>query len=617
MRSLTLRRLALVLCCSGLAACSSMKQVLPHLGAQPATEASPAPRVKAAYALRVEASGEARELLLQHLDLARFQNISEDDQLSPVELDRLAAVAPDQARSLLETLGYVNAKISVSRSSDADGKQLLVLGVEPGPRTLVSAFDLNVAGALAEPDADQQTAASALRDEVRRSWPLQVGQPFSQAQWTAGKTQLLARVRSLGYPLAHLEESQADIEAADNQARLTLSLDSGPLFRLGALQIEGLEFQDEASVSRLAGFKPGQPYTEQLLLDYQERILRTQLFDGVTVDIPPEAELAAAVPVRVRVKESVRQQATTGVGYSTQDGFNTSLEHLHRRPFDLPLRAHSKFKYGQSKRSAEVELSSHPQPDMQRNIGSLKWEQKLDPGVDTRTLNARLGRLREDGRDERRTYLELLHSYEGSNNSEVRSDALSANVEWTQRRVDSTLLPTRGYTALLHLGAGMARSTVADNGPFTRAELRLAWYRPMGGDWYASARSELGQILARDGVGIPNTLLYQAGGDDSVRGYGLNTLGPPTGNGVAIGGTRLWTGSVEMAHPLSASLPMLWGAGFIDAGNAANSWRALRPVLGYGVGLRVRSPVGALRLDLARAQQTGGWRVHFSVGVAL
>ena len=65
-----------------------------------------------------------------------------------------------------------------------------------------------------------------------------------------------------------------------------------------------------------------------------------------------------------------------------------------------------------------------------------------------------------------------------------------------------------------------------------------------------------------------------------------------------------------------ASMPSLWGAMFVDAGNPANDFGSLKPVLGYGVGVRWRSPVGPLRLDLAWGQAVRKLRLHFSVGIA-
>ena len=130
-----------------------------------------------------------------------------------------------------------------------------------------------------------------------------------------------------------------------------------------------------------------------------------------------------------------------------------------------------------------------------------------------------------------------------------------------------------------------------------------------------AARSRCSASPPKSAVGIPDTLLFRAGGDDSVRGYGYRTLGPEI-RGITVGGRTLLTGSVEVARPISPKYPAYWWAAFIDAGNAADRWTDMKPAVGYGVGLRWRSPVGPLRVDVAYGQQVKQVRVHLSVGVA-
>ena len=55
---------------------------------------------------------------------------------------------------------------------------------------------------------------------------------------------------------------------------------------------------------------------------------------------------------------------------------------------------------------------------------------------------------------------------------------------------------------------------------------------------------------------------------------------------------------------------------FVDAGRAANSWTGFKPALGYGVGVRWRSPLGLLRADLAYGEEVHEVRLHLSVGIA-
>jgi translocation and assembly module TamA len=113
----------------------------------------------------------------------------------------------------------------------------------------------------------------------------------------------------------------------------------------------------------------------------------------------------------------------------------------------------------------------------------------------------------------------------------------------------------------------------------------------------------------------PESQRWRAGGDDSVRGYAYRSLGPLDANGNVDSGNVILTTSLELARPFSADLPSVWGAVFVDAGNAADSFSGMKLALGYGVGVRWRSPVGPLRLDVAYGEEERRWRLHFSVGI--
>jgi translocation and assembly module TamA len=102
-----------------------------------------------------------------------------------------------------------------------------------------------------------------------------------------------------------------------------------------------------------------------------------------------------------------------------------------------------------------------------------------------------------------------------------------------------------------------------------------------------------------------------------VRGYAYRSLSPVDATGVQYSGMALATTSVELAHPILASVPSVWGAVFVDAGNATVDFKDFKPAVGYGVGARWRSPVGPLRVDLAWAEELRAWRVHISLGIQL
>ena len=163
---------------------------------------------------------------------------------------------------------------------------------------------------------------------------------------------------------------------------------------------------------------------------------------------------------------------------------------------------------------------------------------------------------------------------------------------------------------------GEATSPGGASGPFSRLYSRLTGYLPFGDNWYGQARVEAGQIVKAAKLTVPDALGFRAGGDDSVRGYAYRTLAPVGADGGTLSGQSLLTGSIELAHPILASQPALWGAVFIDAGRAVADWRDYKPALGYGVGLRYRSPIGPLKVDLAYGDGLKKFRLHFTVGIA-
>ena len=598
----------------GLSGCSS----LPFFSSKPdpADAAKSAPVAeRAVYELDVLAPRELRPLLNNYLDLARFQNAPETEGITPAELDRLIAAAPAQVRSLLETEGYFNANVQVERVARTAGPPLLRVSVDPGPRTVVEHFTLDAAGDLqAAVEAGKQDAIEELAT-LRRQWPLKPDTPFRQPLWTGAKNATLARLRAEGYPAASWSGTSAQVDAEKNTVRLSLVADSGPLFRLGPLRVEGIQRYDEESVRRLATFGPGQPYSEKLLLDYQERLQKVGLFEGAVVEIDPDPKTASAAPVLVRVKELPLQAATVGVGYSANTRQRLTLEHTHRRVFGTRWIAKNKFELGPALKSWQGDLTSHPLEGLYRNLVGGSAEH-LSTADELRTSwSARIGRTQDRQRLERLYFAEFTHSRLETAAAVTDNNAVSGNYHWVWRDVDNVLLPTQGITLAAQAAVGYARSDTSDNGPFGRAYGRFTWYAPVGSSWYATTRLEAGQVVAKLSVGVPDTLLFRAGGDESVRGYAFRTLGPVV-NGAVASGRVLLTGSFEIARPISPRRPEFWWAAFVDAGNAAARWTDMDPAVGYGVGLRWRSPVGPLRLDLAYGQEVRKARLHLSVGIA-
>jgi translocation and assembly module TamA len=567
--------------------------------------------------IEIEAPPELKALLERHLDLVRLGRIERDD-VDDTEWARLIDASPLQVRELLQTEGYFAPQVRIER---APGRAIgqadrVTLTVVPGARARVARLTLEAEGELERGAAQSEPYAVAAMEQWRKSWDLPVGADFRNPSWGEAKSAALARLRAAGYATATWIGTSADVDVERNEVRLFLVVDSGPLFRLGPLQIEGLVAQDPTTVRNLAYTKRGVPVTETLLLDFQERLQKSGLFETVNVTLDPDPARAAEAPVLVRLREAPLQVYTFGVGFSANTGARASVEHLYRRVFGLPASSKVKIEVGELRQAWDAEISGRPDERLYRNLVGGAVERLVSDTDVVLAQRLRLGRTQDTQRIERLFYAEAERSSRRTLAGD-RNDALavSANFHGGWRDLDSVLLPTFGETLAIQVGVGQSSGTDADRGPFGRVYGRLTVYRPLGRTWYGQARLELGRVLLGSNMVVPESLKWRAGGDDSVRGYSFRSLGPVV-DGAVGSGLVLFTSSVEVARPILDSMPTLWGALFVDAGNAAASLSTLKPVYGVGLGVRWRSPVGPLRLDWAYGSETRKGRIHFSVGIA-
>ena len=567
--------------------------------------------------LEIDAPGPLKALLERHLDLIRLGTLGGDD-IDDTEWARLIDASPTQVRDLLQTEGYFAPVVRIERTPGRGNNErdLVRLSVDPGPRARIARVTIEAEGELERAATAGDGYGEATLAALRKEWELPVGAEFRNAGWSDAKAAALSRLRSAGYASAVWAGTGAAVDAAKNEVRLFLVVDSGPLYRLGPLQIEGLVAQDAETVRNLAYTRGGVPVTEALLLDFQERLQKSGLFETVAVTLEPDVSQAAAAPVTVRVRETPLQSYTFGVGVSANTGPRFSVEQQLRRPFGLPVSSSLKIEIGQKRQAWDGELSTRADERLYRNLLGAAVERLSSDSDVVLSQRVRLGRTQDTQRIERLGFVEWERSSRRTNAGE-RADAVavSLNFHGGWRDLDSVVLPTTGETLSAQLGIGRSHGTDAKTGIFGRTYGRLTVYRPLGRTLYGQARLEVGRVFLEPGMVVPESLRWRAGGDESVRGYSYRELGPVVDGAVGSGETIL-TGSLELARPITAAMPSLWGAIFVDGGNAATSFGQLEPVYGYGFGVRWRSPVGPLRIDLAWAENVSTPRLHFSIGIA-
>jgi outer membrane protein assembly factor BamA len=183
-----------------------------------------------------------------------------------------------------------------------------------------------------------------------------------------------------------------------------------------------------------------------------------------------------------------------------------------------------------------------------------------------------------------------------------------------QDRRDDPVDPHKGIYNTLDVG--LAEHFVGSQRNFLRFLARNATYHPIGKKLVLARSTEFGDIYAFRYSGdllaaIPLPERFFGGGGTSNRGFPENQAGPrdPV-TGFPLGGTAVLFNQIELRFPLVGD--NISGVLFHDAGNAYSSLgnvsfrvsqRNLQDfdymVHAVGFGIRYRTPVGPIRVDLA------------------
>ncbi|MRW93829.1 BamA/TamA family outer membrane protein [Duganella sp. FT80W] len=571
------------------------------------------------YEVRIDAPSEVRALLEHNLDLVRF---SGNERMDREQLQRLVRVAPEQIRTLVATDGYYSPVVSATFDREA-AAPVVQVKVEPGEPVRVGEIDLQLEGFTA--NLDQPSTQRFDVEALKAGWPLKKGEVFRQENWESAKRAILRSVVQTRYPRAQLVDSQATVDPELHQANLRVVIESGPEMRFGELRIEGLKRYPASVISNLNQIHAGDYYSEAALQSYQSRLQDTGYFASVEVSADTSAILneqldaaastpqqnanapMAPLPLLVRVVENKRKNVSAGLGYSTNTGNRASLTYDDLSVFGLRMKTALTM---ETKKQTFTNNFYFPvTPDGYNDSIGASFERTDVSGEVTSVASIAGKRTWGTALQERSLTLELLTETKtigGIPSSQSKSLPLTYGVTW--RKLDNLLFPTKGYALNAQLGGALL--PVLTDEAFIRGYARGVAYLPLGASSNAIFRAELGALASRDKDGVPSTYLFRAGGDQSVRGYGYQELGVSVDNAIT-GGRYLATASAEYQYWFK---PQYGAAVFYDAGNAGDTFNALRPKSGYGVGARWKSPVGPINVDVAYGHAVHKYRLHFSLG---
>jgi translocation and assembly module TamA len=167
---------------------------------------------------------------------------------------------------------------------------------------------------------------------------------------------------------------------------------------------------------------------------------------------------------------------------------------------------------------------------------------------------------------------------------------------------------------------GGSKSLLSDI-DFFKVIARTKWIRELG-KHRIILRADAGAINTNNFDRVPSTQRFFAGGDQSIRGFGLNEISDfdrivvDGESQIELnGGKYLAVASAEYAYPVANNWRV---ATFVDAGNASDN-PISEAAVGFGLGVHWLSPIGTVRIYGARGisdiEKT--FRIHLVIGPGL
>ena len=588
--------------------------------------------------------------------LAHVENVQlgRDARLSQRDYDEVVADTERRARAALRPYGYYQPAVRARIERESDDLLRVSLQINPGPPMLIVAAQVEVVGAGAN---------EAVFRQWQRSWPLVAGEILLQPVWEAQKVRAIEEAKSRGYLGVEFSERALELDLDENTATLRLTLNTGPQYMFGDIDF-GKHVLKPGILESIPRFNKGEPYNSNMLETFRNDLWKTGYFTDVTVqEVSQPEESPPEVDLKVTLNTDHKNAYQGSLGLGTDTGMRLQAQ-WSRHPVsrngdrldvgvgwqdeDDEYSAHTSYRLPRLTRQQQywvadvfakfekidLEIKRNPEDENFIKIGDGNVNE-----YHVRTGRLKVRNLKRGNRQmfetlflqflNTRQEFDLLYPLPIRENEDTNVIDQSDNNFSLGYDVDLVEVNGKGFDTegrrdrawVFHSNNAMGSAS-----EFTQAYFSTRRIYHKSERWKFLVRAEVGYTEARvdnlvievDNISVPVSLTelpnfyrFKAGGSQSVRGYGFESL-----SNNDIGSNHIITASVE------AELRVLnnWtAAAFVDIGNAFNDWSKPKLRKGAGIGIRWYSIAGPVSLDVARALDVIGkpWRIHFTIGTPL
>jgi outer membrane protein insertion porin family len=530
----------------------------------------------------------------------------------------------ERIRIFYQREGFLYATVGpVLLESDHDAKKVAVtIPITEGLPIKVTSVTYTLVQPGAAADSNMAKALKALKHDL----VLKSGVRFRDSSIMLDQFALARQFADQGFAYTRIDPILAVAESSKTVA-VEWKIASGPHCYYGPVRLMGQSQIPPHVVERQLAFKQGTGYRQTVTERSQQQVYGLGVFQVATVTPVLGTITDTVIPIEVFVKDAKRFTTKLGFGYGSEDHLRVYSDSRFLGFLGGARRLQLYFKHSYLEPyhiSATVAQPGIPTPQTTLSLSPFIRRQR-EPGF---TVNRYGGAL--SAAQQFSTVLNGSATYSLEHVKVDQSALLDSTVDSTSQKLynKSQIIlgmtfdnsgpmfnPRHGFfnsgsLAISGLGFG-------SNTRYTKLLLDLRRYQPLGNLVFAT-RVKFGSIKTMGtGSFIPVEERFYSGGGSSVRGWGRSKLGPVE-NGLPVGGLSLFEASAELRYPI---LGIISGALFVDMGNVwLKSYDFPLGDLRYaaGTGLRITTPIGPIRLDVARpvSDPDKDIQVHISIGQA-
>lgn len=491
-----------------------------------------------------------------------------------------------EIQKLLVARGYPEAKVDAEEVRLNEDSAEVRYSIEPGkPQqfvTIIEGLPEDVQG----PEIPADASLEKIQQEMER---------------------LKGRLSRAGY-----KGADVNLDAAALTAKARIVVVPGLQEKISSIEVRGNQRVETRVILESLALSPGDPLSLRSLAEARNRVLKRGLFSEVSVTSDETTRT-----VTVSVRERTLQSLSVTTGYDSEFGIHLGVNGIDRSFFsdgkELSARGDVYYDYDEAALGRGFGALRFKNPNAFEDtawIEELGFTNTRDSSFQEFDLTSVYFRSTFEHTFSPKMRIKAGHMGESFRSSDVPDDiilsefdrgtfvssALLSGIEYTDQ--DDPLTPR--YSRRAAVEGHFARSELGSDVDYLTVQPSVLILQPTRFfdsrlSLLASARGGIGRTFG-DEDELPLPKRYRLGGQDSVRGYRENSLGPRGEKGSVIGGDMFYQATTEVRYELFDKLHVL---SFLDVGNLwLESMGRGRNNFGTGVGVRYGSPIGSLGADI-------------------